>query len=81
MGNNIDLETACKQGDLETVKRIVETPEKWYDGKLSLDDPLVLASKNNHLEIARYLCKKIKERGELYIDLGKSFYPIGLVRA
>lgn len=55
MGNNIqyDLETACKQGDLQTVKRLAEQPEKRKF--LNLNSALLHASENGHLETVKYL--------------------------
>lgn len=54
MGNNIDLQIACRQGELETVKLILERPTKWYEC-LNLDWALLAACQNGHLEVVEYL--------------------------
>lgn len=83
MGNNIqyDLETACKEGDLQTVKHIVETPLKWYNEKMYLGESFVIASKNNHWEIVKYLWEKMKEPGKFWQGTGSFSRTTSLKRA
>jgi hypothetical protein len=60
------LRDKCEEGKLSTLKFIFEKGLYKVDGKPNLQELIAIACINGHLEIAKYIAKRIKKKKTLY---------------